>query len=211
MKGCKAIRIEARVRNNVLYQAIYSLYPSVAEFSRVSGFNQAQVGVFLNLKTSPTAQDGMYKDVCVRLANFFAIPVEELFPLDIYKISQNKIVREFDIGELCLLPSQIPALPSPDGALLKKELCTKLLEALDESLTPRERLVLKLHFGVDDMEVAEFERQSGIDVGNGLTQTKIAEWDGCSNGRIGQIVQKALRKLRHPKRSRTFKTCLGEL
>ena len=47
------IRIEVRIKNNLLYEAIIPVFGSVAEFSRRSGIGQQFVGDLINLKTSP--------------------------------------------------------------------------------------------------------------------------------------------------------------
>lgn len=47
------IRIEVRIKNNLLYEAIIPVFGSVAEFSRRSGIGQQFVGDLINLKASP--------------------------------------------------------------------------------------------------------------------------------------------------------------
>jgi RNA polymerase primary sigma factor len=70
------------------------------------------------------------------------------------------------------------------------------LEEVLESLTPREQQVLKLRFGLED--------------GRGRTLEEVGQVFGVTRERIRQIEAKALRKLRHPSRSKKLKDFLEQ-
>ncbi|MDE5547440.1 MAG: sigma-70 family RNA polymerase sigma factor, partial [Clostridia bacterium] len=75
------------------------------------------------------------------------------------------------------------------GILLKEQ----LLSVLD-TLTPREEKVLRLRYGIDD--------------GKPRTLEEVGKEFNVTRERIRQIAAKALRKLRHPSRSRKLKDFL---
>jgi len=115
----------------------------------------------------------------------------------IMKLSQKPISLEMPIGEeedshLSDFIEDRNTLPPVDAAsrqLLKEQIS----EVLDE-LNPRERKVLRLRFGLEDGQPRTLE-----EVGRVFSVTR---------ERIRQIEAKALRKLRHPTRSRRLKDYL---
>ncbi len=83
--------------------------------------------------------------------------------------------------------------PTPMHSAYQSMLKEKIEEVLS-SLTPREAHVLRLRFGLDD--------------GNTYTLEEVGQKFGLTRERIRQIEGKALRRLRHPKRSRQLKDYL---
>ena len=113
---------------------------------------------------------------------------------EILRISQEPVSLETPIGEEedSHLGDFIPDddAPSPADAAAMTFLKEKVNEVL-ETLTPREAEVLRLRFGLRDGSVQTLE-----EVGNAF---------GVTRERIRQIEAKALRKLRHPSRSKHLK------
>lgn len=116
---------------------------------------------------------------------------------EIQKVAQEPVSLETPIGEeedshLGDFIEDEDA-PAPDEAasyiLLKEQ-----LEEVLETLTPREAKVLRLRFGLDD--------------GRSRTLEEVGQEFGVTRERIRQIEAKALRKLRHPSRSRKLKDYL---
>ena len=129
------------------------------------------------------------------IAQEMNMPVDRV--REILKISQEPVSLETPIGEEedSHLGDFIPDddAPAPDSmatyAMLKKQLNEVL-----STLTPREEKVLRLRFGLDDGKTRTLE-----DVGKEFNVTR---------ERIRQIEAKALRKLRHPSRSKRLKDYL---
>lgn len=119
--------------------------------------------------------------------------------IDMIRIAQKPISLETPIGEE--EDSQLgdfiedDHIESPDTVTTQIMLKEQLLQVLD-TLTPREQQVLRLRFGLDDGRTRTLE-----EVGNVFDVTR---------ERIRQIEAKALRKLKHPSRSRKLKDYLEE-
>ena len=116
---------------------------------------------------------------------------------EIMKLAQEPVSLETPIGEEedSHLGDFIPDddAPAPAEAasytLLREQLCEVL-----HTLTPREEHVLKLRFGLED--------------GRTRTLEEVGEVFNITRERIRQIEAKALRKLRHPSRSKRLKDYL---
>ena len=116
---------------------------------------------------------------------------------EITKIAQEPVSLETPIGEEedSHLGDFIPDddIPAPAEAAAFTMLKEQLTDVLD-TLTPREEKVLRLRFGLDD--------------GRALTLEEVGREFNVTRERIRQIEAKALRKLRHPSRSKKLKDFL---
>jgi len=117
--------------------------------------------------------------------------------LEILKIAQEPVSLETPIGEEedSHLGDFIPDddVPAPSEAAAFSMLKEQLVEVLD-TLTEREQKVLRLRFGLDD--------------GRARTLEEVGKRFDVTRERIRQIEAKALRKLRHPSRSKKLKDYL---
>ncbi len=131
------------------------------------------------------------------IAEKLGITVEKV--REVYKISQDPVSLETPIGEeddshlgdfikdeRMMGPEEYATVE-----MLKEELASVLL-----TLTDREEKVLRLRFGLDD--------------GQCRTLEEVGQIFGVTRERIRQIEAKALRKLRHPSRSRKLKDFLTD-
>ncbi len=116
----------------------------------------------------------------------------------IMRISQEPMSLETPVGseEDSYLGDFIKdeTLPEPDDAA-SKQLLREQLRTILNSLNRRERQVLEMRFGLKD--------------GQGHTLEEVGQAFGVTRERIRQIEAKALRKLRHPLRSRKLRDYLG--
>ena len=123
------------------------------------------------------------------------LPVEKV--REIQKIAQEPVSLETPIGEEedSHLGDFIPDddAPAPAEAAAFTMLKEQLINVLD-TLTPREEKVLRLRFGLDD--------------GRARTLEEVGKEFNVTRERISQIEAKALRKLRHPSRSKKLKDYL---
>ncbi len=116
---------------------------------------------------------------------------------EIIKVSQEPVSLETPIGEE--EDSHLGDFIEDRGALAPAEaashqLLKEQVEAVLDSLTGRERRVLQLRFGLED--------------GRARTLEEVGREFNVTRERIRQIEAKALRKLRHPSRSRKLKDYL---
>ena len=124
------------------------------------------------------------------------IPVEKV--RDILKIAQEPVSLETPIGEEedshlgDFIPDEDASEPSEAASfsLLKDQLMSVLA-----TLTPREEKVLRLRFGIED--------------GRTRTLEEVGKEFNVTRERIRQIEAKALRKLRHPSRSKKLRDFLN--
>ncbi len=142
----------------------------------------------LELNREPTEEE---------LSKKMGISVDKI--RDIYKISQEPVSLEIPIGEEDdshlgdFIPDETNMSPEDFAIneLLKDEISEVLL-----TLTEREEKVIRLRFGLED--------------GRPRTLEEVGQLFGVTRERIRQIEAKALRKLRHPSRSRKLKDYLGD-
>ena len=142
----------------------------------------------LELNREPTEEE---------IAERMKIPVEKV--REIMKISQDPVSLDTPIGEEedshlgDFIPDERSMSPEEyaTNEILKDEISTVLM-----TLTDREEQVLKLRFGLID--------------GTCRTLEEVGQIFGVTRERIRQIEAKALRKLRHPSRSKKLKDFMNE-
>jgi RNA polymerase primary sigma factor len=142
----------------------------------------------LELNREPTVDE---------LSEKMDIPVDkvrEIIKIDVDPISLEKPTREDDdscVADFIKDESNM----SPEEYAINEVLKDIISDALD-TLTEREKQVLKLRFGLED--------------GTCRTLEEVGNMFGVTRERIRQIEAKALRKLRHPSRSRKLKDFLND-
>jgi RNA polymerase sigma factor (sigma-70 family) len=190
----KEYLIESKIKNNLLYKAIFSKYKSISEFCRIHNIGSGHVSSLINLKEPILTKKGEMRECVVKICDALNMTPDDLFPARQWhqSLKINKIQKEIDEEEVLSLEQdsyqhdsyQLEDLSSKDD--LKEEISLLL-----STLSPREERIVRMHFGIDGVE------QQTLD--------QIAKMFNVSNSRIQQIVQKALRKLQHPKRCNKLK------
>ena len=139
--------------------------------------------------------DDAFRWICEEIAREINQPEEKV--REILKIALDPVSLETPIGEEedSHLGDFIPDddIPAPVEATSQIMLREQLVEVLS-TLTPREAKVLELRFGLRD--------------GRQRTLEEVGKEFNVTRERIRQIESKALRKLRHPSRSRKLKDFL---
>lgn len=203
----KDLRLEIKIKNNLIWKRIKDKFGdiSVAEFCRINNLYQTEVGKYLTFKKNPVGskkprglgkiglilaeiegENYFWKKIPVRLAEILDCEPAELFPEHLRETRKNQYAIE--VESRGLLSEGI--YPSPEKYLIDGEL-KETISNLIETLTPREEKVLKARFGINGQKTESLE-----DIGKKFNVEK---------ERIRQIEEKALRKMRHPSKSKLLR------
>lgn len=167
---------------------------SIADQARTIRIPVHMVETINRLKkiTRQLAQEKSRKPTEEELAAAMEISVSKL--RDIVKVAQEPVSLETPVGkeEDSKLGDFIEDkdTTTPASSVTAELLREDIIEVM-EGLSPRERDVLRLRFGLDD--------------GRQRTLEEVGQLFGVTRERIRQIEAKALRKLRHPNRSRRLR------
>lgn len=181
------VRIESRLRNNILWHLIYDNYPSVVKFCKVHSLSYPTVTNLVNLKSKVRTTKGKYTQTTHKLSAVFNLIPEVVFPDELYGIEQIKAVLEVPLPDSMLEYTDKLALISPEEAYAKKELKEVILTALN-TLPERQREIIKYRYGLDGYPMKTL---SELGMEQNVTKTVI---------RMQEM--KGLRNLRHSKQKR---------
>ena len=192
----KPYRIVVKIKNNRLWTAIQEIYPGTNQRQAADqlGIGQGHLGHYLNMKIFPykykKRMGGFWTHASRRVADRLGHPVEYLFDPILYGR------KPLPYLELEIDPRDIPALnlvslpPAPDEALDHAGLRSAVQTALLKGLTKREYSVLSDLYGLN---------------GDPHTLEEIGCHMDVTRERVRQIWNKAIRKMRHPTRSRALR------
>ena len=191
----KDYRLEIKIKNNYLYEKMQEQgISTAAELARVVGLGPSVIGDILNLKVTPYTNKGTVRSSIQSLCDFFSCNPEDLFPaqhiFDPLTVNQGAI--QANIGEL-MSSNLLESAHNPDLLVEITEQKEALEKTLDQ-LTSREKKVLEVRYGLGDEEACTL-KEAGIKF-------------GVRAERIRQIEAKALRKLRHPDRTKHLRLAL---
>jgi RNA polymerase sigma factor (sigma-70 family) len=193
-------RIDIKVRNNLLLNAIEKAgYKNVSAFCKAADLSQTTVGAFINLKRAPLNKDGTFCTDAQKIMDFFGVLPEDLWTVDqlTMELDTNKGHLETTRAEMVSLLGRAAGMPieyeSPEVGLDNQVLQQKVEEVLD-SLTPREKKVLQLRYG--------------IGISEEMTLDEVGDRFDVTRERIRQIETKAFRKLKTENRNRPLREFL---
>lgn len=189
----KDYRVNIKVRNNRLIEAIEESGGQLGgKWCKANNLNYTRVNDLIRLKASPLAANKIdLSTTAAKLCEVLNKSPNELWSDDlIHPLVQNDIAVKLSAPEL----KQIVQYHEnePDKLFAISEMQDKVNDVVND-LDPREKEVIKMLF---------FDEYTLEEVGERFDVTR---------ERVRQIEARALRKLRHPKKSEELKSYLGEL
>jgi hypothetical protein len=192
------VRVEIKIKNNILYSLICDNYNSIKSFCEKEKLSYSLVINYVSLNYNPYKfnKDNVqvYSKTAISISEIFKLTPDIIFPIDLYKIEKNKMIITSDINmiqhnkELKMIES------NPEYILEKKEFLQDINDIL-KSLKYRERLAIEMRHGLNGYKESSFEEISKI-----IINDRTGE-QGVSITIARNTYNKAMKKLRHPSRS----------
>lgn len=192
------VRLRLISHNARLVDARKALGLTQAELAQMVDINSNKISAFETIRALPSEHEAE------ELSTLLGVSIDYLFPdviVDAVKLgvfSKNKCVVELGSSNVEMLnfhnTSRLlssEAVETAERGVNQEQLKEQLERVLSE-LTPRERRIIKLRFGLGSEEP--------------MTTREVAALYGLTRARIEQIEAKAMRKLRHPSNARKLKS-----
>lgn len=183
------VEISVRTRHHALVEYRRKNRLSQAALAKLLGISLALVGAWERFQSYP--KDPM---LMAMLCDRLETTPDELFPLFTRDPKFLRVAKQatfvYEVVPMELARNEICALPSPYEVCTTTELRERINETLHTLTQQEEEVLQKRFFGLD---------------GDEMTYAEIAREKNLSRSRIQQIVVRALRKLRHPSRSKRLK------
>lgn len=193
------IGVKTRIYNHTLKSALARKQFTYAQLSELTGIPPYRISNFMRFRQYPR------DDELIQLAIALEQGVSALFPegLRNFKITGPPDDMVIGLEEAQQLRRTEPALIDQgfEDLIINTTGLGADIEGALATLMPRERIILRLRFGLEG---------EGAD-GCSYTFDEIGKWMGKTRERVRQIEAKALRKLRHPSRSRYLKEYLDDV
>ena len=202
------VSLKLLTRNTKLVEARKSKGITQVQMAKDIGMAQLRLSHIENLKFVPPDADK------AKIAAYLVQSIDYLFPDILMKAIEEGV---FSRRNAQLAEPEIISLTEAQRLRLTYDGETQMIEGLEkkmlreqigivlETLDPREKQVLELRFGLVDGKSRTLE-----EVAQKMLQVKTGQFGvgHITRARVGQIEAKALRKLRHPARSRVLKDYL---
>ena len=196
----KDYRIEIKVKNNRLLTKIEGAgYSSVAKFADTIGMNRTVIYRIVSMKSAALDEEGYYRPEALRIAKFLNCTPQDIYPPAQMRgtMKENKAQITANANEVDSLTSSLRTLAfSPERKMILDE-AKQALKAAMMTLTPKEQRILDFRYG--------------LTYGEEKTLDEVGAMFGVSRERIRQQEMKALRKMRHPSKSKELRANLNEL
>jgi len=175
------LRVDITLHNNRLYTLIMDNFKSVRKFSEALNLPAQVVGSYINLKKSPLLRGSRgYRKTCCRIADFFFVDVVELFPLELYALKETEINLEMKSEHISFHECAKIPVEATQYQIAEKNSLKESIEKVLARLSPKQRKVIEMKY-LQDCETEE-----------------IANFLHVTPSRIGQIEEKAFKRIRHP-------------
>ncbi len=183
------VRVQIRFRNDLLQRLIDEQPLPLYKLAKEIGVGYGVILYLKSLRHSPYSNRNReeFSETAKKIAAYFNITPEVLFPEDIYRIKwPSKLEKAFPAERVaCLVQSDDQRLRAllPHEFVENEETKVTIKNVL-KSLTPRERRVIEMKFGLGEEEKHTLE-----EIGQDFEVTR---------ERVRQIEARALRKMGHP-------------
>ena len=179
----KDYRIKITIRNDRLLNAIEDKgIPSVKQFCTLYQLNYNSIVKIISGKIKPLNNLGKPIRLVEQIIDILDISLEDAFTerqlKGFAKTNYEISVAEKELKQL------VNPVKNQEQKIIEQDVKLKILEAFSKRLSPREEKSIRLRYGFGD------EKEH--------TQHEIAQILNISHARVGQILAKAERKLKHP-------------
>ena len=176
-------RVKITIRNERLLSAIEGMgFESVAKFCAEHILDYSQTSEIIRGKLKPINENGKLNNKVKNLLDILELDIKDAFTprqLQGFKNTSYEVkVKEKELKQL------VNPVKNQELKYIETEVQEKISEVLTIRLTPREEKIVRMRFG--------------IGVETDYTLEEISQELNVSKARIGQILAKAIRKLKHP-------------
>ena len=184
----KELEITVRARNNRLKERRLAQGCTQIQMCKRIGVSLQMYASLETLRHSPLGKTGQWRPVVRRIAEFYEVDPEDLFPNAVLALSESihppVAVEKLDVEEFARLsaPAKPPMIEGPDKDYDRQELQLAVQVALS-CLSERDELIAKLKYGLCGYEEHE--------------TSEIAEILGVTTQVIYDRLRKITRTLRH--------------
>ena len=200
MSKDKDYLIEIKVKNaRILRLMEREGITSALQLAKIAGVGPSTVGWVLNMKIAAYRQSGEVRTHVDKICAVLKCMPEDLFPpANLHSpLKTNKTIFLSDVEDMALIGNSLKiAATPPDEKIELEGERREFFKQMRGALSEREYELICRHFGINGKEE---------------TMQEIGEHFNVSGGRIGQILAKAIRKLKHPERNKFGRSYFEEI